>query len=286
MVELGHGYMRTAIKDLKAAKTLYRHGLYPQAVFYFAQSVEKANKSLAFVTGHFTEDYLADKVRHDSTKLYEIMAAEQRKQYCKMLEHLDDYPELGNFSIFEKEKINGRILASEDGLREIARIRKGKDDFTYLSTREISNIIKVIYSELQQIENEIEEILSTKNETHIEAWLKEIDSTIKKMRINNTEESIYLAEELEKLKESNLDYYCQSMKDWFLSVAQGYAALIPLYYLTPVVLPHVNSARYPENKKSPVSIYNCNMPLVKKLPELFDLHSNTLKTLKIYRNKI
>lgn len=284
MVELGHGYLRTAIKDLKAAKTLYRYGLYPQAVFYFAQSVEKANKSLGLVTGYFTEEYLANKVRHDSTKIYEIIAIEQRKQHSKMLENLDNYPELNNFSVLERETINERIMASNDGLREIARIRKGKEDFANLSTREINNILKTIYSELQQIENDIEEISSSKLD--VESWLLEIDSTIERMRMDNTESSNYLAEELEKLKESNLEDIWQVIKDLSLSIAHGYIALIPLYYLTPVLLPHVNPTRYPEKKKTPVSIYNCNMALVKKLPELFDLHSNTLRILKLYRDKI
>ena len=284
MVELGHGYLRTAIKDLKAAKILYRNGLYPQAVFYFAQSIEKANKSLLLVTGHFTEDYLANKVRHDSTKLYEIIAIEQRKQHSKMLENLDNYPELNNFSVLERETINERIMASNDGLREIARIRKGKEDFANLSTREINNILKVIYSELQQIENEIEELSA--NKIDVEFWIEEIDSTIRKMRLDNTERSNYLADELEKLKVSNLEDLWRPIKEQLPAITQGYAALIPLYYLTPVLLPHVNPTRYPEKRKSPVSIYNYNMPLVKKLPELFELHSNTLKNLKLYRDQI
>ncbi|MFW5852500.1 MAG: HEPN domain-containing protein [Nanoarchaeota archaeon] len=284
MVELGHGYLRTAIKDLKAAKTLYRYSLYPQAVFYFAQSVEKANKSLALVNSNFTEDYLANKVRHDSTKLYKNIIVEQKKQDSEMLNHLEKYPELGNFSVIEKETINGRIMASEDILREIARIKKEKDDLDYLSTRELNNLLKMVYSELQEIEKENSEILST--EIDIESWLQEIDSTIERMRTDNTEFSNYLAEELEKLKESNFEDLGQMIKTLLLLVAQGYLALIPLYYLTPIVLPHVNSTRYPGKGTSPVEIYNINMPLVKKLPELFDLHSNTLKNLKLFRDKI
>jgi HEPN domain-containing protein len=36
-----------AKKDLQASRVLFDNRLYPQAIFFFQQSVEKANKSLA-----------------------------------------------------------------------------------------------------------------------------------------------------------------------------------------------------------------------------------------------
>ncbi|RXG35024.1 HEPN domain-containing protein [Methanohalophilus sp. WG1-DM] len=284
MVELGHGYLRTAIKDLKAAKTLYRYSLYPQAVFYFAQSVEKANKSLVLLNSNFTEDYLANKVRHDSTKIYDIAIIEQRKKYSKLLDNLDKCPELNNFSVIDRDKINGLLSESGTFLSENSKFRKEKEKLAFLSTRELNNILNNIYSELQTIENDMKEIADM--DLDIKSWIKEIDSTIERMRMDNTESANSLAEELENLKESNLEDLRKIIKaSWFL-MAQGYLALIPLYYLAPIVLPHVNSTRYPGKGTSPVEIYNINMPLVKKLPELFDLHSNTLRNLKIFRDKV
>lgn len=41
--------------DLKAAKVLNEKELYPQSIFYFQQSVEKANKAFALITNQVEE---------------------------------------------------------------------------------------------------------------------------------------------------------------------------------------------------------------------------------------
>lgn len=41
--------LNIAKSDLEASRVLYENQLYPQAIFYFQQNVEKANKSLALV---------------------------------------------------------------------------------------------------------------------------------------------------------------------------------------------------------------------------------------------
>ena len=52
--------------DLEASNVLYDNELYPQAIFYFQQSVEKANKALVLIAGQkVTEKVLGVTLVHE-----------------------------------------------------------------------------------------------------------------------------------------------------------------------------------------------------------------------------
>ncbi len=55
-MKLSKTLLEIAKKDLEAAKCLYEKELYPQAIFYLQQSVEKAAKSFAIMTNMIKED--------------------------------------------------------------------------------------------------------------------------------------------------------------------------------------------------------------------------------------
>ncbi|MCD6371860.1 MAG: HEPN domain-containing protein, partial [Candidatus Aenigmarchaeota archaeon] len=62
--------LEIAKKDLESAKILYKNNLYPQAVFFFQQSVEKANKALGLMLKLVKEDELKNYIRHKPIKIY------------------------------------------------------------------------------------------------------------------------------------------------------------------------------------------------------------------------
>ena len=54
-------------EDFNASKLLYANGFYPQAIFYFQQSVEKLIKYLGIVDGIIKQEDLIKKISHNSS---------------------------------------------------------------------------------------------------------------------------------------------------------------------------------------------------------------------------
>ena len=119
------------------------------------------------------------------------------------------------------------------------------------------------------------------------------DKTLKEMNHNFIElynvalkyNPVY-AEELkndfEKLESINIEKY---IKNYFGLTYLGMSLSISLYYLAIITLPHVSITRYPENDKTPLKIYTPRLPIVKKLPELSNVHNNALNEFKIINKK-
>lgn len=94
-MKLINEFLKMANKDLKSSNILYEHHLYPQAMFYFSQSVEKANKAFALSTGKYTEKDMLD-IRHDSTTIYKNAIIETKRRYKKLQRDLEKLPDFKN----------------------------------------------------------------------------------------------------------------------------------------------------------------------------------------------
>ena len=63
-------FLTIAQQDLKAARCLYDHEFYPQAVFYLEQSAEKGLKSFAIFAGMITEQEARRSISHQTMKIF------------------------------------------------------------------------------------------------------------------------------------------------------------------------------------------------------------------------
>ena len=275
--------LNIAKSDLKASRVLYENQLYPQAIFYFQQSVEKANKSLALVTKQVNEKELHRNIGHKAIKIHEKAIKRQKEKYEQFNEHLKLIPELREIGFLENFDNKREIRQFDFFLSYIDEIKHDKNKLIYLSSWDIRRLLK----EMEQSKNYLEKERRSLSKFEMN------DRTLKKMNRNFFElynialnyNPVY-AEELkndfEKLDSKNIEKF---VKNYFDLNYRGMSLSISMYYLAIITLPHVSITRYPENDLTPLKIYTLKLPIVKKLPELIAVHNNALSEFKILNKK-
>jgi len=276
--------LNIAESDLEASRVLYENQLYPQAIFYFQQSVEKANKSLALVSKQVTEKELYRTIGHEAIKIHERAIKRQKDKYEQFNEHLKLFPELKEIGFLENFNNKREIRQFDFLLSYINEIKLDKNKVIHISSWDIRRLLK----EMERGKNDIEKEMQSLSK------FKMNDKTLKEMNHNFIElynvalkyNPVY-AEELkndfEKLESINIEKY---IKNYFGLTYLGMSLSISLYYLAIITLPHVSITRYPENDKTPLKIYTPRLPIVKKLPELSNVHNNALNEFKTLNKKI
>lgn len=205
-MELIKEFLKIANKDLKSSKILYESLLYPQAMFYFSQSVEKANKAFALTTGNYTEQYIK-KISHDSTIIHQNAIIETKNRYQNLLRNLDELPDLKNLDFLANLDIQDEINKCDIALRDLSEIQNGKLSLVFISKREIDSILK----EIQITENEIKEGISDIENFEFtkEMWNEQKDEITKQLsNLNNKELSLHIEEEY-----SNSNLTLQEIED-------------------------------------------------------------------------
>lgn len=277
-MELLREFLKMANMDLKSSKILYEHRLYPQSVFYFSQSVEKANKAFALTTGKYIEkDMLA--FSHDPIKIYKHLINEAKKRYSNLALGLDELPDLKNTEFAINLDLKNKINGCDIEIKNLEDIRKRKEDLTFMPKREIAKIIK----EIEVIEKELEEdILKIKNFELTEQIWNEQKWEVKKQLSNpNKELTSYIEKELNNSSIS-LQELETALKKMYLGASFLIIISYSLFYLAVITLPHSVTTRYPQNKLYPTKIYNSRLAIVQSPPSLFEVQSKTLKNLDKY----
>ncbi len=281
-MELIKEFLKIANKDLKSSKILYENLLYPQAMFYFSQSVEKANKAFALTTGNYTEKYIKE-IGHDSTTIHKNAIIETKNRYQNLLRNLDELPDLKNLEFLANLDLQGEINKCDIALRDFADIKSENPSLVFMPKREIDNSLK----EIQFTEKEIEEGISDIGNFELteEMWNEQKDEITKQLSNSNNKELIHHIED--EFTNSNLTL--QEMEDMIKNMYLGLLHLTsishPLYHLAIITLPHSVITRYPQNEFYPTKEYTRRLPIVRNLPNLFKVQSNTLKSLEEYCNK-
>lgn len=273
-------FMKIANRDLKSSKILYEHHLYPQSMFYFSQSVEKANKTLALTTGKYTEEDLLN-IRHDSTTIYKNSIIETKKRYKNLQRNLKEIPYLNDTELVINLNIPGLIKKCDVVLKDFAEIQTGKfDSVLFMPKREIVNRLKEICSTDKEIEEGISNIRNFKLTEQM--WNDLKNDVVKQLRNPNNEKLTSLFED--EITNSNLNHEemeCMS-KDFSIRLLYFYRISYPLYHLSVITLPHSVITRYPQNGLNPTTTYTRTLAIVRSLPDLFEIQSKTLVCLEKY----
>ena len=278
-MELIKEFLKMANRDFRSSKILYEHHLYPQAMFYFSQSVEKANKALALTTGNYTEEDMVN-IRHDSTTIYKNGIIETKKKYQKLSRDLDELPDLKDTNFVVNLDLQNRIEDCDATLREFAEIQNGIFDFVFISKREIVNILKEIQSTEKEIEEGISEIENF--ELTEQMWKEQKDEIVKQFSNSNNKELTNHIEE--EFIDSNLTIkeIEDMIKQMYLGLSHFISFSNPLYHLAVITLPHSVITRYPKNEFYPTKIYTRRLAIVRNLPNLYKVQSKALKHLEEY----
>lgn len=278
-MNLAEEYLKIAKKDLKATKILHKNRLYSQALFYFAQSVEKANKGFALTSNKYSEKDMLN-INHDATRIYRDNIIELKKRYENLLWNLNQLPEFKNTKFAKNLDIENIIKECEESLRKLAEIQKGKIDLIFISKREIRKILKEIGENDNEIEDAIINISNfTLTENEWEEHKKDLLKQFENPENNNVASLLQTEMDVSGL---NIQEVETAIKKMYMQSFHWMSVSNYLYHLGIITLPHAVITRYPKDNLSPKKIYNQNLPVVRLLPDLIDQHSYALKILNKY----
>ena len=278
-MNLAEEYLKIAKKDLKATKILHKNRLFSQALFYFAQSVEKANKGFALTSNKYSETDMLN-INHDATRIYRDNIIELKKRYENLLWNLNQLPEFKNTEFVKNLDIDSKIKECEESLRKLAEIQKGKIDLIFISKREIRTILKEIGENYNEIEDAILNISNftlTENE-----WEEHKKDLLKQFENPENNNLVSLMQKEMDVNDLNIQEIETAIKKMYMQLFHWMSVSNYLYSLSIIALPHAIISRYPKDNMSPTKIYNQNLPVVRLLPDLIDQHSYALKILTKY----
>lgn len=272
--------LKIAEKDLWASQVLYENGLYPQAVFSFQQSVEKANKAFALITNQVTEKELPRDIGHFAIRIYQKSIKHQKIKYEQFDEHMSEIPELRNTSLLKGFNVRRDVRQFEHFLSYLKELEKNKNESIFFSSWDIRRFLKEIESAKNDAEKCIQKIskfkMTERNLIKTKKNMMEMYNIFLKYNPIKVEEEI---NNLENIDIKQLEISIKKYVKLLCSVSFISASLINLAIIS---LPHSSITRYPINDLSPVKIYNTKLPIVKKLPDLIEAQDKALNELKIF----
>ncbi|NMG83553.1 MAG: HEPN domain-containing protein [Methanosarcinales archaeon] len=281
-MNLAEEYLKIAKKDLKATKILYENKLYAQALFYFEQSVEKANKVLALTSNKYSEKDMIN-FNHDVTRIYKDNIIEQKRRYENLSRNLNQISELKNTEFVKNFDIESRKKECEEFLRNLAEIQTERNDLIFISTWEIRDILTEISENDKEIKDSIKSVSNFRlTENDWEEMKNDIFKQFENPNNNNLASSLQKEMDDSKLSIQELE---TGLKKMYLQMIHLMSVSSYLYHLGILTLPHAVIARYPKGDLSPMDIYNQKLPIIKYLPDLIEQHSKALKILNKYYNE-
>lgn len=245
--------LKIAQSDLQASTLLYDKELYPQAIFYFQQSVEKASKSYGLLSGIITDVDLKKEIGHNAFKIYTKLI-ERRKEL-----HPSLILEMGELflTLDELSMLNGRQRRADRNIPNLNLIFKKTENDNIINTHE-----NEIRNSLKSIEYFIEdELKSIRRMTDANIIMKLINL------LSNVSRSHH--EKMKKTIESTI------RKGWLLSVIDSV-----LYNFSDIFHSHSTTTRYPEKERTPIKTYTKNIPIVKFLPEFIAVQNISINAME------
>lgn len=276
--------LKIAGMDLQASRLLYDDELYPQSVFYFQQSVEKANKSFALISNQATEKELPGNIGHKAIKIYENALIQQKHKYERFNETLNSFPEIKTINLLKNFNIKEELSQFDQLLSDIGRITKEKNELHFISSWEIHKILRETYHINKNLKKEKRKV--SKIKITEEEWNKIKNNILELYDSLSKYNPIKVEEEKKNLEKIDLKQLETSIKNYLLLIYSSISIATSLYNLSIVTLPHSVITRYPKNDFTPVAIYTKKFPIVKKLPELSKVQNNALDELKIFNKKL
>jgi len=248
-------FLNIARKDLKAANCLYENKLYPQAVFFLQQSIEKMSKSLSASLDMFTMDELKTKIGHDATKIYRCMMENFLEDIkSKDLWHQKDFIYSGQIGITKCLNI----------IKETSKILGDKQKIESIPKKELINLIPDLITKRKRF-NIIIEVIDKYKKELFDIWTisdipKEFNEIIKNNDFKKSHQTLKILFEILYLD-------------------------LTLIVLSIIVSPScVENTRYPDTDSNPLQIYTHRNPIVKSFHELVKLCRSALRGLnKVYK---
>ena len=233
--------LETARKDLEASRILHKKKLYPQAVFYFQQSVEKSVKSFGLIEKMIDEKNLTNKIGHKPLKIF-----------TRLIKKHDKRPKM--------KKI----------VKELEALQKDDKAYADISQKELKSLITSLENILRDIETfkPESELSEEQLKTIRTGFIKGLDG-IKTKHPEEYEQFFGPKLEIESM-----------MRALFKSFLMRNHVNMSSAFLAYIAGPHSVLSRYPKKNFSPEEFYNRENPLVKSLPKLIKIQDKKTKIME------
>lgn len=283
-------FLDIAKQDLKSSQLLFENECYPQSVFFFQQSIEKAVKSIAIWLELTTIKKASKKIRHQGMKLFEITNNKWQSDINKMKTNEEMTEVVSNVLGFGH--VEDVLVEAEEKAEEAYNLVK-----TYLQNKEFVEISQDDATKL------LNEIYKSKNEYRIELeartdffetdddWREYVNEIA--LMLNQiveyysdefTKQDMPIPENITEQVENEFNHVLKvSGKESWNTLATTIVDINfitkTLFYLCIFADPHAISARYPDEDFNPIDFYALKLPFVSKLPEITDITEKLLELL-------
>ncbi|MFH2142683.1 MAG: HEPN domain-containing protein [Bacteroidota bacterium] len=277
--------LNIAQDDLKSSIILYEKGLYPQALFYFQQAVEKSNKAFALFNEIITPEELQNKIGHNTLNIYNIILKAQQQLIIDISAATNINPQLRNVQTINNVLSPETKRVIDKGLESLYNIKTNKKYIVNMTDRDIINIIQYLtpqsFTRLKptnKIVNTIKTSIACSKKENIELLLAIGSEEAKREATIISETSLNTISD--KRYKSIAKAFCKTMN----KVPYLCHSLLVLYFTSIITLPHSINTRYPDIKKStnPKLLYTKSYPLIKYLPYFYVLLKKTFRCLPEY----
>lgn len=258
--------------DLKSSRILYYSGHYPQSVFLFQQSTEKANKVIGLM-GEFLQPNQLFKVGHDQMKVYSRGINKQIKLIEELNEKLEPFNEAKNHPLISGFNFPDLPQQLTDGIAAFDELKKST-----LNGEDLDGLMDILW-ELREFHLELpgdfnEQVINQLYQ--VGDWLSTFGVTGQQQRLE--------LENWMNLKENQTDLI--KILRQILETAVEFGQTVSSLALLAIIMnEHSSTPRYPTNGKSPFQLYHAKNPLITRLPELSDFAEQYITTLKKYQKK-
>lgn len=260
-----------------ASKCLFDNKLYPQAVFYLEQAVEKATKYLGLYNKIINEDEAKGDIRHKAEEIFVRVMEKERTRVAKFQEKLKIYPKLKNLGILKKYRDSDIDAMIVEINQFIDLLRKPR---SFIPAEELSLMISELNKTEMEIEQGIKEIEpGIKIPEDIETIKKLMFETANQLKPMNIVSPEKIEEAIRELESVPPDFWVKALSD-----SLEFAIIYPyLVFLCSILTPHAVISRYPDSSQrhDPLTLYNEKHPLIMYFNQLAEITEKVLNRMRI-----
>jgi hypothetical protein len=265
-------FLKIAKQDLIAAKVLYKNELYPEALFFLQQSIEKGYKAYHLLSElnndrqNITGKNLSiRKIGHIPTKIAEKQAAVMADRFQKIKNDIDKFPNRDEIYAAIDIDFPELIQQFHDSRDTYSDLSSSRNVSKKISLRELDGIINTLKI---CIRNSNTAFRNIKNSTYDEATLDEMKRNSERIMLPMLKSSPDLIEKekdkLNKIFGKDFPKYEYLIKITIQNRLESGCVNTIYSNLSIITQTHESSTRYPEENNSPLRNYSGWHPLIKR----------------------
>lgn len=279
--------LKIAQSDLKAAKILYGENLYPQAVFFLHQSIEKAVKQIASL-GEIIDD--VKEISHAPLGFFEKAASEEAKVYENLSKISEAKPELEEpiNNIMDEIPENYEKTISK-AKKQFKKAKDAGEERIFVTEDELNSLFEYIDEIRNELEEGLRKVERRRRESDIDdisgyiQWINDIldsfseDNPEKVQEMKNKLEGFFSSDIFRQLSLKTIEF----MK-YFVKAMETLRVLALIMPYEQAIYP-----RYPNSggDHNPLEVYTEDLPIIKRFNELSSYLETTLEDLDELRKQ-